>query len=314
MELSLIHALVRATPLALFHPFRKAAVSLKRGTLPRKACVAVLQVAAKANRTRLSARVGEIRPLDAPELRFKPVDSMVLDAVYWFGVQGYEGRVADVWVGLAGRARSVLEVGGNIGLFSVLGGRACHGSYTVVEPVPHVAAVLRENLTLNGCGSVELLEAAAVPGAEETEVMLNVPDEGRGAPVGSFVTGASEIDNRSPGRSLAVRGIPFRTLISGRDLVKIDAEGLEADLLDSARDLILAERPTLMIEVLPSAPRLATLLAELATTAGYEIHVLPEWGTDRIVTVPASTFTAALPGRYNSKDVVLSTSALPGSG
>jgi FkbM family methyltransferase len=312
--LSFTHSLVRALPLALFRPFRMGAVALRRGSLPRKLCVAVLQVAARAQRGRLPSLVGEVVPLDAPDLRFKSVDSMVLDAVYWFGVQGYEGRVADVWVALAGRARSVLEVGGNVGLFSVLGGRARRGRYSVVEPVPSIAAVLRENLARNGCGGVEVIEAAAVPGAAETEVILNIPDEGRGAPVGSFVTGATEMGDRQPGRRLAVRGVPFRALIAGRDLVKIDAEGLEADLLASARDIILAERPTLMIEVLPSAPRLAALLAELAEAAGYTIHVLPEWGSDSIVTVPAAGFTADMPGRHNSKDVVLTVAPLPAPG
>jgi FkbM family methyltransferase len=307
----LLQTLMRAVPLLAYAPFRNGVVTLRRGSLARKACVAVLKLAAGSWRGHLARRVSEIRPLDMPQLVFRSVDSMVLDAVYWFGVQGYEGRVADVWVALCRRARAVLEVGGNVGLFTVIGAHASTARYTVVEPVPAIAAVLQENLRRNGLARVELLQAAAIPESVAREVILHIPDEGRGVPVGSHLTEGVEVTARASAGSVRVAGYPFRDLLAGRDLIKIDAEGIEARLLESARDTILAERPTLLIEILPSATRLAALIAELAQEVGYSIHILPEWGSDTIVTVAANTFTAALPARFHSKDVVLSAAPLP---
>ncbi len=264
----------------------------------------------RAFRGRLSARLTEIRPIDRASLVFRSTDSMVMDAVYWSGVQGYEGIVATVWATLCRRAQSVLEVGGNVGLFTVIGANASGASYTVLEPVPRNVAVLRENLGLNGLNRVEVLHAAAIPGAAPAEVTLNIPDEGRDAPVGAHLTEGVEVEGRSSSNRIRVAGLPFRDLLAGRDLLKIDAEGIEAELLESARDIILAHRPTMVVEVLPEATRLAALIAELATAAGYLIHVVPEWGSETIVTVAARDFTASSPGQYHSKDVVLSTTPI----
>ena len=236
---------------------------------------------------------------------------MVMDAVYWFGVRGYEGQVTALWARLCGHAQSVLEIGGNVGLFTTLGGLACRGRYTVVEPVPAIAGVLRSNLGRNGITGVQVLEVAAVPGSLARDVSLNVPDERRAAPVGAHLTEGVEVSGRSSHQVIQVRGEPFIQLIDGCDLIKIDAEGIEAELLDGAYETLVARRPTLLIEVLPEAIRLGQLLSRLAHDAGYVIYVVPEYGDERIVVVPPAEFTSALPQRHRSKDVVLAVGPLP---
>jgi FkbM family methyltransferase len=307
----MIRRLVRAVPIGWWAPARWGVCRFRRGGLARGLCVALLKVAERAHRGRLPARLTEIRPLDAPELSFEPTDSMVMEAVYWFGVRGYEGRVASVWVALCGAAEAVLEIGGNVGLFTTIGGRARGGRYTVVEPLPEIAAVLAANLRRNGVAGVEVLTAAAVPDDSERPVRLSVPDERRAAPVGAHLVDDVEVSGRASLRVITVPGLPFRGLIAGRDLVKIDAEGIEAELLASARADIVARRPTLMVEVLPEATRLGALLAELAREAGYVISVIPQYGDDRIVVVPPADFTSEVPRRHRSKDVVLSVIGLP---
>jgi FkbM family methyltransferase len=204
----------------------------------------------------------------------------------------------------------VLEVGGNIGLFSVLGARASSGKYTVVEPIPANAAVLRSNLARNGLSHAEVIQAAVIPGNDARDVVLNLPAEGRDMLVGAHLVEDVEVQGRTSTSHLTVTGVPIRQLAAGRDLIKIDAEGIEAMLLADIHDVLIKERPTLLIEVLPEATRLGEMLSSLATEAVYYIHLLPEWGSDTIVTIPAKNFTSMLPGKYNSKDVVLSTSAI----
>ena len=309
MEHFMIDTLLRSLPLSAYRPLRQAIVSLGRRHPVRMASTLVLKRAARAHGQTLASRLREIRPLDQPDLSFEPSDSMVADALFWFGVRGYEGTVSRVWVQLCGQAISVLEVGGNIGLFTIIGGRATQGAYTVVEPVPAVAATLRANLARNGATRVEVLEAAVVPG-EARRVVLNLPDEGRAVGVGAHLVDGVEVAFRDSRGQISVSGLAIRQLAQGRDLIKIDAEGIEAALLSDIRDMLLAARPTLLIEVLPEATVLGALLAGLAGEAGYQIHILPEYGSDTIVTVPAASFTADLPKRYNSKDVVLSVGAL----
>ena len=306
----MIDALLRSLPLSVYAPLRRAVAVLPRRHPARLAATAVLRRAAIGYRHHLSSRISEIRPLDAPDLSFEAVDSMVMDAVYWFGVRGYEGTVARVWTALCRQSHSVLEVGGNVGLFTVIGARAAAGRYTVVEPVPRVAATLRANLARNGIIKVEVVEAAVVPGGAARQVTLNLPDEGWSMPVGSHLLDGVEVSGRGTKTQLVVAGVPIGQLAAGRDLIKIDAEGIEEALLSDIRPLLVRDRPTLVIEVLPEATRLGAMLASLAVEAGYSIYVPPQYGSDTVVRVEAGSFSAEVPRRYHAKDVVLSVTVL----
>lgn len=296
---------IRCLPLWLFYPFRWAVTHLRRGSLPRSAAVLVLRQALRANRGRLSRRLDAIVPLDMPGTSFDPIDSMVMDAVYWWGVRGYEGKVADLWIEACRTARSVLEVGGNVGLFTVIGARAGSAAYTVVEPVPSIAAALRRNLARNGIERVKVLNAAAIPADAEAPVSLSIPNEGREAPVGAFLAATSEVSDRDTTNRITVQGLPFRDLIAGCDVIKIDAEGIEADLLGAVEAELIAARPLMVIEVLPESVRLGQLIARLAVAGRYEIVVIPEWGSDVPVVIEPSDFTSAVPATHHSKDVML---------
>src|SRR6478672_3281286 len=119
MTRGLIGRLVRDS---LF-PLRWGVIALPRGSFLRSACVPAVKWASA--RREFLAGLPEVRPLDRPDISFEATDSMVLDDVYWFGVQGYEGVLADIWIRLCADARSVLEIGANIGFYSVIGGKAC---------------------------------------------------------------------------------------------------------------------------------------------------------------------------------------------
>jgi FkbM family methyltransferase len=295
----------RAIPLSWFHPLRRLAATRPRGAIARHIAVLILRQAARAFRGRLSQRLDEVRPLDRPDLRFTPIDSMVMEAIHWFGVRGYEGEVASVWTRACAHASAVLEIGGNVGLFTVIGARVCPGCYTVVEPMPAVVAALERNLTLNGLGRVTVLPAAAIPGSSAGDVTLTIPDDHRQAPVGAAISDHAEGVSDPAARQITVPGLPFATLIQGKDLIKIDAEGIEAALLGAVLPRLLATRPTLLIEVLPDSHRLAELLGNLAIQARYRIEAIPEWGDPTLVTIQAQDFTAEVPGRHRSKDVLL---------
>jgi hypothetical protein len=66
----------------------------------------------------------------------------------------------------------------------------------------------------------------------------------------------------------------------------------------------------MIIEVLPEAERLGRFLADLAAEVGYVISVVPEYGTGTIVNIAPASFTADIPRRYRSKDVLLSIEPL----
>lgn len=289
----------------ILYLLRYAAATLTRDNPTRKAAVGLLK-ALKGERPGLPTNLTEIRPLDMPEISFAPTDSMVMEAVYWFGVCGYEGVMSEVWQQLCADSRGVLEIGANVGLFSVIGGRKASASYTAIEPLPEVAAVVRANLERNGLISIQVIEGAAIAGDEERTVHISVPDEHHAAPVGAHLVDDVEVSNRSSLRTIAVRGLPICSLMTGKDLIKIDAEGIEAQLLTAAMSGITRDKPTLVVEVLPEAEKLGLLLSSIAKENGYVIHVIPAYRSNEIVQIPAEQFTSKIPGKYHSKDVVLS--------
>jgi FkbM family methyltransferase len=252
-----------------------------------------------------------VRPLDLPQVAYVNSGSMVLRAAYWHGIQGYEGVMADVWIYLCRHARSVLEVGGNVGFFAVLGARESDADYQVFEPVPRIAEQLILNLQLNGLTHVRVVQAAVVASAKSDFVFLNIPVEGDAMPVGAHLTEDTEVFGRTTAQVIKVAARAFPDLVDAVDLIKIDAEGIEATLLESAMATLERKKPTLVIELLPQAVHLAEVLRDLALRCGYSIWIIPGWGSDEIVCVEPERLTAELPQRYNSKDVVLSVKALP---
>jgi hypothetical protein len=127
--------------------------------------------------------------------------------------------------------------------------------------------------------------------------------------VGAHLTLASEVAERTSARTASVDGFPMCELVQGRDLIKIDAEGIEHALLKSVMPVLVDRRPTLVLEVLPESSQLAAVISQLAKAANYSITIVPGYGSEETVTVPGDQFTAKLPEQFRSKDVILASAA-----
>jgi FkbM family methyltransferase len=247
---------------------------------------------------------------DNPGLRFvNHADSLVLDQLYWFGEQGWEPRLLPWWRWCCAQASAVLELGANVGYFTVQGARANpRARYVAVEPHPVSAGVCRANLALNGIGSVELVEAAAVPDAGPAAVELRVPADQLATPTVAFLGAGTELParmRRHVTTTLAVPAVDVRSLLPGVDLLKLDVEGQEHALLAAARDHLHGHRPTVFVEVLPGTTRLRRLLAELCRDDGYRCYVpVADGGLVRLEA--ADLLGARLLERYGGQDVILS--------
>lgn len=301
----MFYALARA----LLYPFRWNATHLPRGSFLRSASIPILKYASRRRALLRSVRM--IQPLDRPDVSFVPADSMVMEATYWFGTQGYEGVLAELWPRLCAKAQAVVEIGGNVGFYTVLGGKAAPGTYTVVEPLPEVAEILRRNLALNKLERVKLLEAAAVPNSPDANVQLSLPDEGRKALIGAHLTTDVILAERSCARVLDVAAVDIGALTADCDLIKLDVEGAEYALLKAAMPIIERNAPTIVVEVLPESRPLGALLAGMAQRIGYTIYVIPSFRTEYPVAVPHASFTSRTPAMFQSKDVILTREPMP---
>jgi FkbM family methyltransferase len=186
------------------------------------------------------------------------------------------------------RGNTVLDVGANIGLYSLLAARlvGAAGRVHAFEAESGNAARLTANLALNDLRNVELFEAAVY--SEEGSVTLNVFDSRFNA---WHSLGRPHLpDPTHEGRTVApvqTRRVAAVTLdahcashgIDQVDLLKIDVEGAEVDVLIGARRLLeeQAVRALLFEVSLPQIEALGHLPTEpfeLLEAAGYRTFAL----------------------------------------
>ena len=245
---------------------------------------------------------------DNRQLRFVNHESLVLHQLYWFGERGWEPQLVGWWRRFCGRASGILELGANVGYFTVQGARAGpRARYVAVEPHPVSAGVCRANLELNRVGSVELVTAAAVAGGGPAAAELRVPRDQLATPTVAFLGAGTELPepmSRHVTRTIPVPAVDVRSLLSGVDLLKLDVEGQEHALLTASRDHLRTHHPTVVVEVLPGTTRLRRLLVELCRDDGYRCYA-PR--PDTLVRLgPDEILGAALLDRYGGQDVILS--------
>ena len=150
------------------------------------------------------------------------------------------------------RGQTFVDVGANIGWFSLLAASVVGptGTVVAVEPNPWNVALLRQSAKENGFDNIEILNiaAAATSGAAALETDGS---NGRLVPIdgppleafeANFVVPVEPLD-----AALSAAGV------SRVDLMKIDVEGAEPLVLEGAASTIAAHQPTLVTEFFPLA-------------------------------------------------------------
>jgi len=168
----------------------------------------------------------------------------------------------------------VFEIGANVGFYSVLFSLMLPGARIYsFEPAQTPFRRLLENLALNKCKNVVPFECAITGSA-------GFPDFYE--PEGHLTNGSLDKPFAEAFGSVTVTKVPsfsgkeLATLVEHgkRMLIKIDAEGLEPQILCSLEPLIMAERPDMVIEVVHDVPQKLNQIEFLRT---YRLlQLLPE--------------------------------------
>lgn len=167
----------------------------------------------------------------------------------WHHFFGLPDAVLEALVGACRPGDVVLDIGANIGLYSVHMARAVgpSGQVFAFEPNPGTFAVLQEHVRLNRVPHVHP-QALAV-GAEASTAVLQE--------MGSDDVGKCSL--RSDTNATPVASVQVSTVddfcrehgLSRVDLIKIDVEGFEPEALMGARGTIEAHWPVLCLELSP---------------------------------------------------------------
>ena len=185
----------------------------------------------------------------------------------WIGT--YEREVQRLFLSSIGPGDTVLDIGANVGFFSLLASRLVGPTGRVIafEPSPRNLEFLRRHLTMNSVQNVEVHPLA-------------VADK----PMRSRL----EVDARHPSiAKLGAHGVPIevvsldhlleRECLPLPSLVKIDVEGAESKVLEGASTVLAKARPLVLLEA--HGWRQADGCKALLLALGYEVSSSRRRGT-----------------------------------
>lgn len=166
---------------------------------------------------------------------------------------GREGSVNDFIISVLRPGDVFVDVGANVGYYTILG--ALKGSFVVaVEPIPTTVAVLKINLKLNGITNVMIVDKCAW--FESSRIKLKIPH-------GSYYGLASAFYNRDTKYvAYEVECVKLDEVLKefkNIKLMKIDVEGAEYEVLKGMEKSLDKVR-YIIIEVSRNAREIVDLL------------------------------------------------------
>ncbi len=199
--------------------------------------------------------------------------SLIETDLFWRGFgRGWEGLSLRIWAGLAAHSRTIVDVGSNVGVYSLVA-RCMNEDARIVafEPVERVHERLLSNLALNEF-EVET-ERIALSDANGTATLYD-------RPVDQFKRASLERPERADNwitRTVTVQrfdDFAREKGLTGLDLLKVDIEGHEAVALKGMATALSDWRPTMLLEVLTDATGAA--IWEQSSPLGYEAFHIQE--------------------------------------
>ena len=195
--------------------------------------------------------------------------------------------------------QAVIDVGANIGTHSVFFSRqvGSKGKVLALEAQPEIFNILKQNLSQNDCKNVKALNTVVGDGRGEISFPpLDYSQEGnfgafsfRVDNIGCFLP----LDGRREQLKLPV--IPLDDMnILNCNLLKVDAEGMEGEILSGAIQMLHKFRPLLYLEnnSRPCSPALIEQVYSLDYKAYW--HVISYYRPQNFARFPDNLFTAPL--------------------
>jgi FkbM family methyltransferase len=163
----------------------------------------------------------------------------------------YEKLELDVFECLASESRTIVDVGGNLGLYAVLAASRMgpEGRVLACEPVPENLGYLRRNVELNELEDQVCVEGVAI-GESRGILQIHLAAQNVGT------HSASARNAAGTGASVEVPVTTIDALCAEHelepvDVLKIDVEGYDGFALRGGREVIARDHPALFLEYVP---------------------------------------------------------------
>lgn len=171
--------------------------------------------------------------------------------LYWDGVLGHEPVSMEAWIKYASRAKTVLDIGANSGVFSLAASAAGAKEVHAFEPIARICAILRMNIEVSQLDNVTAWHCAV----GQSDTFAEIQDPGGDAPTSASLSiefSKNHLSTTTPTRIQVVAVDSWAEIngIHAIDLIKLDVEGYEEFALRGMAEIIRRDRPVVLIEVL----------------------------------------------------------------
>lgn len=230
--------------------------TLRSALYPLRKVRGVVVARARAPRVRLVQRIGSqlVEPcVRVPDFRGQFHMDARSDTFKRILLNGeYESTIVRNIVDHVDPTRDCIDIGANVGLYSVLLAQLCPGQRVLaVEPSIEALDFLHRNLELNGVADSVAVHAGAAGAAEATMSLQHV----RGKSEYSTLSALTHVSIRQESASALEAVVDVTTadhLVEHSRLdpgfIKIDVEGLESSVITGAAKTIEKYRPVLLVE------------------------------------------------------------------
>jgi FkbM family methyltransferase len=209
----------------------------------------------------------------------------------------YEPATTSILEQLVRPGDTVIDVGANIGFFTVVAARLVGpgGRVLAFEPIPEVREKLVDNVQVNGLSNVSIYAEAL--GAEDTSTVLYLGP--------SQDTGLSSLRSMEASTQLAIRQLRLDSLWKDDRpirLIKIDVEGAEMAALHGMASCLSRHQPALVVEITEAFLRQMKSSAEEVRTflsaRGYSMYQILDSGG--LSPVSSASDLARCPPQFNA--------------
>lgn len=173
---------------------------------------------------------------------------------YWTGV--HEQHVQSALERELGPGMIFWDIGAHIGFMSTIAARLVGETGRVIslEPMPDTAARLRRAVDLNELDNVTIIEAAVAdqPGKRKLRPPRPTGDPSHGVDAAQPTVMWTLVEDRGASEGITVECVTLdglATEFERPDLVKVDAEGAEAEVLEGGLGLLESRTTRVLIEI-----------------------------------------------------------------
>ena len=173
--------------------------------------------------------------------------------LFWKGIEGYDRISLAIWIAAAKRARTIVDVGANTGLYALLA-KTVNPSANVFgfEPEPNFNRIFAANCTLNHFDIH--IAASALSNFTGSATFYISPEQGGNVYSSSLLKSHYYAHQSVTPQELPVAVTTFdkfaaESNVTEVDLVKIDAEGSDFEVLLGMQDALDKCHPDILIEI-----------------------------------------------------------------